>query len=80
MTTGTVLDPVCEMSIRPSDAVATAIVDGWRRFYFCSWNCHEAFLDLPHVYVGWNDEGERRVGREAVSRLAGRSAPSNRAT
>lgn len=49
----TVLDPVCRMEIRPEEAVADAWLEGRRRFYFCSWSCYEAFLDLPHTYVGW---------------------------
>ena len=51
----TVLDPVCQMEIPAEQAVASATLDGWRRFYFCSLACHEAFLDLPHAYVGWPD-------------------------
>jgi YHS domain-containing protein len=51
----TVLDPVCEMEIRAEQAVAVATLEGGRRFYFCSLACHEAFLDLPHAYVGWLD-------------------------
>lgn len=78
MTTGTVLDPVCEMHIPPSEAVATAVLDGWRRFYFCSWSCHQAFLDLPHAYVGWSADGGRPAGHEAIRRLAGTPAPGDR--
>ena len=52
----TVLDPVCQMEIHAGQAVASATLDGGRRFYFCSLACHEAFLDLPHAYVGWLDE------------------------
>ena len=68
MTIDTVLDPVCEMSIRPSDAVATASLDGWRRFYFCSRGCYEAFLDLPHAYVGWSNAAP--AARRGATRLA----------
>lgn len=50
---GTVLDPVCRMEIRPEQAVASATLDGRRRFHFCSLACYEAFLDTPHAYVGW---------------------------
>lgn len=50
----TVLDPVCEMEIRPEQAVARATLDGWRHFDFCSRSCYEAFLDTPHAYVGWS--------------------------
>lgn len=49
----TTLDPVCRMEIRPEEAVASAMLDGWRRFDFCSLPCYEAFADLPHAYVGW---------------------------
>lgn len=59
---GTVLDPVCGMSIRLTDAIATATLEG-RRFHFCHESCYEAFLDLPHSYVGWNDSQERRARR-----------------
>lgn len=58
-----VLDPVCQMEIRPDRAAAEATLDGWRHFYFCSPACEEAFLDTPHTYVGWSE----RAGRgEAV--------------
>jgi YHS domain-containing protein len=56
----TVLDPVCRMEIRPDQAAAEAILDGWRRFYFCSPACEEAFLDIPHTYVGWSERAGRR--------------------
>ena len=59
---GTVLDPVCGMSIRPTEAIATATLEG-RRFHFCHESCYEAFLDLPHSYVGWNDSREWQVRR-----------------
>jgi len=54
----TTLDPVCRMEIPPEEAVASATLDGWRRFHFCSLPCYEAFADLPHAYVGW--AGTRR--------------------
>lgn len=55
-----VLDPVCRMEIRQEQVVASATVDGWRRFDFCSLPCHEAFLDTPHAFVGWADrQGDR---------------------
>lgn len=57
----TVLDPVCRMEIPPEQAVASAKLDGRRRFYFCSLPCYEAFLDLPHAYVGWSGRNSRRV-------------------
>ena len=58
----TALDPVCEMEIRPQDAVAIARFEG-RRVYFCSENCYAAFLDLPHSFVGWVDDLPRRERR-----------------
>lgn len=59
----TALDPVCDMEIRPEDAVAIERFEG-HRVYFCSENCHEAFLDLPHSFVGWpadQTRGHRRL-------------------
>ncbi len=58
----TALDPVCEMEIRPEDAVAIARFEG-HRVYFCSENCYEEFLDLPHSFVGWADDLGRQRGR-----------------
>ena len=74
---GTVLDPVCRMSIRPADAVATATLEG-RRFHFCHESCYEAFLDLPHSYVGWNNGGKRRVGRAGFDSFPQRVAVGDR--
>lgn len=54
----TALDPVCEMEIRPEDAVAIARFEG-HCVYFCSENCHAEFLDLPHSFVGWADDLSR---------------------
>lgn len=78
MTIEVVLDPVCEMNIQPSEAVATATLDGWRRFYFCSRSCYEAFLDLPHAYVGWSDDRGPHAGHGTNRRLAGTRTPSHR--
>lgn len=64
---GTVLDPVCLMHIRPAEAFATSTLDGGRRFYFCGESCYEAFLDLPHSYVGWNDDRHRQARGYSVS-------------
>ena len=58
----TALDPVCDMEIRPEDAVAIARFEG-HRVYFCSENCHAAFLDMPHSFVGWADDISRQRGR-----------------
>lgn len=62
----TALDPVCDMEIRPEDAVAIERFEG-HRVYFCTENCHEAFLDLPHSFVGWADDLGRRRGRRRFS-------------
>ena len=56
------MDPVCEMEIRPEEAVVVARFEG-HRVYFCSENCYEAFLDLPHSFVGWSDGLGRERGR-----------------
>ncbi len=58
---GTVLDPVWRTHIRHTEAAATATLDGGRRFYFCTESCYEAFLDLPHSYVGWNASRNRKA-------------------
>ncbi len=58
----TALDPVCEMEIRPGDAVAIVRFEG-HRVYFCSENCYEEFLDVPHSFVGWADDRDRRRRR-----------------
>ena len=51
----TAIDPVCDMEIRPEDAVAVARFEG-HRVYLCSDNCYREFLDLPHSFVGWPDD------------------------
>lgn len=61
----TALDPVCEMEIRPEQAVAVARFEG-HRVYFCSENCYEAFLDTPHRFVGWDDDPDRQRGRRRL--------------
>lgn len=45
-----VKDPVCGMEIRPGDAVATEHHEG-RTFFFCSRECHAAYVSEPHRYV-----------------------------
>lgn len=47
--TDLVKDPVCGMDIDPENAAAQEDHDG-RTFYFCSAQCHAAFLDEPHRY------------------------------
>lgn len=58
----TAIDPVCQMEIRPEDAVTIARFEG-HRVYFCSENCHEEFLDVPHSFVGWVDDLGQQRGR-----------------
>ncbi len=70
----TAIDPVCEMEIRPENAVEIARFEG-HRVYFCSENCYEAFLDLPHSFVGWSDDLGRQRGRRRF-RLSLRHAVS----
>lgn len=71
----TAMDPVCEMEIRPEEAAAIAMFEG-HRVYFCSDNCYEEFLDVPHRYVGWKDDpdhqrGHRRLRLELRRALTG---------
>lgn len=62
------LDPVCEMEIRLEDAAAVARFEG-HRVYFCSLNCYDEFLDVPHRFVGWDDDADRRRGRRRLRDL-----------
>lgn len=45
-----VTDPVCQMRIRPSDAVASIEHDG-QTYYFCSQDCADSFRDSPEDYL-----------------------------
>jgi P-type Cu+ transporter len=45
-----VTDPVCQMRIKPSDAVATIEHEG-KAYYFCSQDCAESFRESPEDYV-----------------------------
>ena len=45
-----VQDPVCQMKIKPSDAVATIEHDG-KTYYFCSQDCADSFREAPEDYV-----------------------------
>jgi len=45
-----VLDPVCGMSIRPSDAVGQATYQG-RTYHFCSQSCLDRFQASPSTYL-----------------------------
>lgn len=61
----TAMDPVCEMEIRPEEATAVAVFEG-HRVCFCSQNCYEEFLDIPHRYVGWEDDSDGQRGRRRL--------------
>ncbi len=45
-----VTDPVCQMRIKPSEAVATAEHDG-TTYYFCSQDCADSFRESPEDYL-----------------------------
>ncbi len=45
-----VTDPVCQMKIKPSEAVASAERNG-KTYYFCSQDCADAFRESPEDYV-----------------------------
>lgn len=45
-----VTDPVCQMKIRPSEAVAT-IEHERTTYYFCSHDCADSFRESPEDYV-----------------------------
>jgi len=45
-----VTDPVCQMKIRPSDAVAS-IEHAGTTYHFCSQDCADAFRESPEDYV-----------------------------
>ena len=45
-----VIDPVCNMRINKSDAVATVEHQG-KTYYFCSQDCADAFGESPEDYV-----------------------------
>ena len=45
-----VTDPVCQMKIKPSEAVASAD-HGGKTYYFCSQDCADAFRESPEDYV-----------------------------
>jgi len=50
-TNDTVTDPVCNMSIKPEAAAATAAYQE-QTYYFCSAGCHAKFVKDPATYVG----------------------------
>lgn len=43
-------DPVCEMKVEESEAVAREDHDG-ETYYFCSSDCQDAFQENPEQYV-----------------------------
>ena len=45
-----VTDPVCQMKIRPADAVAT-LENGGTTYYFCSQDCADSFKESPEDYI-----------------------------
>ena len=45
-----VTDPVCKMTLKASEAVATAEHNG-QTYYFCSQDCADAFRDSPKDYM-----------------------------
>jgi len=45
-----VTDPVCQMKIKPSDAVTSLEHDG-TTYYFCSQDCADSFRESPEDYV-----------------------------
>ncbi len=77
--TRTALDPVCEMEIRPEDAAEVVTFEG-HRVYLCSEDCYEAFLDLPHSFVGWTGNPGRRRWRRRLRldlrHVVGRGRPA----
>lgn len=45
-----VTDPVCQMKIKPSEAVATIEHDG-TAYSFCSQDCADSFKESPEDYL-----------------------------
>lgn len=45
-----VIDPVCQMKIKASEAVATIEHDG-TSYYFCSQDCADSFKESPEDYL-----------------------------
>lgn len=50
MAEDTVKDPVCEMVIRPAEAVDTVEHEG-TTYHFCSKDCAESFREEPEDFV-----------------------------
>lgn len=45
-----VTDPVCQMKIRPADAVASIEHSG-TTYHFCSQDCADSFKESPEDYI-----------------------------
>lgn len=45
-----VTDPVCQMKIKPADAVAS-LEHGGTTYYFCSQDCADSFAQSPEDYI-----------------------------
>jgi YHS domain-containing protein len=46
----TVVDPVCQMQVNPSEAAGTSVYQG-KTYYFCAVGCKQAFDKHPEQYV-----------------------------
>lgn len=62
-------DPVCGMAIALGDAFASAETEG-RRFHFCCFRCHAAFLDTPHRFVAWAGDPSFALQPTVMTRTA----------
>jgi Cu+-exporting ATPase len=58
-----VTDPVCNMTIEDSEAVATSAYRG-KIYYFCSKPCKEDFDKDPESYLGGKAAAEKNTGTE----------------
>ena len=45
-----VIDPVCKMEIKESEAAATSEYKG-KKYYFCAVSCKKAFDQKPEKYL-----------------------------
>ena len=75
----TVTDPVCNMSIKPEAAAATATYLE-QTYYFCSAGCHAKFVKDPATYVGGRSGGASDADPtphkpHASPAVAGKAAP-----
>ncbi|HQS58784.1 MAG: hypothetical protein B7Y56_10620 [Gallionellales bacterium 35-53-114] len=51
------IDPVCKMNVVPEKAAAKEEHAG-QVYYFCSANCHKAFVTEPQKYVAGVPKGK----------------------